>query len=370
MEKLHNINIERAILSSIIFNPESFDELASSLKSEDFYLPFHRYLYEAMEILEQQDLPIDEDFLKKELSNKKRFNENEMMEVLTTSPLSNINAYIDDLKDKSIKRKLNHLSATIRDIVLEDDDANLLIDKVQQGLYKITQEAIVKDFREAKEMVLATLEHIKEMKERENSGVVGLDTGYGEINKLTSGFGNGELIIIAARPAMGKCLGKGTKILMYSGELKKVENIEVGELLMGDDSTPRKVLSLARGREKMYWIRQNKGVDYRVNESHILSLKKSRNERKHKHGDILNISVKEYLEKSDKFKSNYKGYKVAVEFEENEFEIEPYFLGLWLGDGKKADVRIASQDRELRKLNLINNKHIPQNFLINSAKNR
>jgi hypothetical protein len=90
---------------------------------------------------------------------------------------------------------------------------------------------------------------------------------------------------------------------------------------MGDDSKPRNVLSTTSGREQMYWIRQNKGIDYRVNESHILSLKRSRTEGPHKNGDVLNINVKEFLEKSPKFKSNYKGYKVSVEFENENLSV-------------------------------------------------
>lgn len=74
----------------------------------------------------------------------------------------------------------------------------------------------------------------------------------------------------------GKCLGKNTEILMFNGDIEKVQNIKVGDVLMGDDSTPRKVLSIARGREKMYRIRQSYGEDYVVNESHILSLKQLR----------------------------------------------------------------------------------------------
>ena len=168
----------------------------------------------------------------------------------------------------------------------------------------------------------------------------------------------------------------------------------------------------------MYWVRQNKAIDYRVNESHILSLKRSRNEGPHKNGDILNINVKEYSEKNDKFKSNYKGYKVPVEFEEKDMKIDPYFLGLWLGDGSSSKVSIYTQDIEVidylntyaEKLNLqvreyiqedkcpeysitnkkqvdgkncifltktfrekkilLNNKHIPSNYLINSKANR
>ncbi|MCB0546586.1 MAG: replicative DNA helicase [Phaeodactylibacter sp.] len=201
---------------------------------------------------------------------------------------------------------------------------------------------------------------------------------------------------------------------MYDGSLKKVEDVAVGDLLMGDDSTPRKVHSLARGRERMFWIRQNKGKDYRVNESHILSLKKSRQEGTGERGDILDISVKDYISRSSKFQTNYKGYKVAVDFPEQKVPLPPYFLGLWLGDGSSGKSNIHTQDEEvvaylqelanrfsltltsylvpgkcpeyrisneakrwgyslqgeLREMGVLGNKHIPRGYLINSRKNR
>ena len=212
---------------------------------------------------------------------------------------------------------------------------------------------------------------------------------------------------IGARPAHGKCLRFGTKILMYNGDFKEVQDVVEGDKLMGVDSTPRTVLSLARGQEEMYWIRQNKGIDYCVNKSHILSLKKSRQEGSGDRGDILNISVEEYLKKSDKFKSNYKGYKIDVEFNEQNLEIDPYYLGLWLGDGAKNNIRyIYNPDTEiinyikslggqqseadnlrlmlpkdkyisefksiykLRKSISLVEKYIPEQYLINSKNNR
>ncbi len=417
MDNLHNINIERSVLSSILFNPATFEEVASGIKARDFYLPAHKYIFEAMEECEREDLPIDEEFVKKKLNQEERFDEDAMLEILSTNPLPSVKAYIEEIREKSIKRDLVKLTGDIREVAVEKDlPSSEVVDLVQQKLYQITADSNNKEFRDSPEMTHATMEHILEMKKRGNSGVVGLDTGFAKLNELTTGFGNGDLIIVAARPAMGKCLAKGTKVLMYNGTLKCVEDIVVGDKLMGDDSTPRNVLSVAQGREKMYWVRQNKGVDYRVNESHILSLKRSRNEWRHKHGDVLNISIKEYLEKSDKFKTNYKGYKVAVKFRQKSLPIEPYFIGLWLGDGRKSDVRIANEDKEvvgylkeyasrlnlkmvilkddgkcpmysitngkkikkdefslqavMRELNLLHNKHIPQTYLINSTKNR
>lgn len=417
INNLYNINIERSVLSSILFNPATFEDVATELKPRDFYLPAHAHIFEAMEECEREDLPIDEEFVKKKLNQKDRFDEDAMLEILSTNPLPSIKAYVEEIREKSIKRDLVKLTGDIKEVAVDKDlPSSEVVDLVQQKLYQITSDSNSKEFRESPEMTSSTIEHILEMKKRGNSGVVGLDTGFSELNRLTTGFGEGDLIIVAARPAMGKCLAKGTKVLMYDGSLKKVEDIKVGDKLMGDDSTARNVLSIARGREKMYWVRQNKGIDYRVNESHILSLKRSRNEGKHKHEDVLNISVKEYLTKSKKFKSNYKGYKVAVKFKEEPLTIEPYFVGLWLGDGRKSDIRIANKDKEvikylkdyakkldlklikskddgkcpmyaitngkkinkktyslqadLRKLGLIDNKHIPRKYLINSTKNR
>jgi hypothetical protein len=68
----------------------------------------------------------------------------------------------------------------------------------------------------------------------------------------------------------GKCLKLGTPIIMYDGSIKEVQNIVVGDLLMGDDSTPRLVTSLARGKDKMYDVINDKGEKYTVNEEHIL----------------------------------------------------------------------------------------------------
>ena len=348
MENMYNLNIERAVLSAIIFDPEIYEEIASKLIPQDFYLPFHQHVFMAMEELSREEKPIDEEFLKSKLQSMGKFDEVAMLDLLSANPISNTAAYLAEIKAKSAKRALATLATEIKKVTIEDDlPAEEVMNLVEKKLYEITQNNSNEDFRESKEITLAMMDEINRLKALGNSKLIGTDTGFKNLNEKTSGFGKGDLVIIAARPAMGKCLGKGTKVVMYDGTLKKVEDVQVGDKLMGDDSTPRTVLSLARGQEEMYWVRQNKGIDYRVNKSHILSLKRSRNEGKHKHGDVLNISVAEYIEKSEKFKSNYKGYKVAVEFEEKRQEIEPYFLGIWLGDGRSSDVRIASEDPEV-----------------------
>ena len=147
----------------------------------------------------------------------------------------------------------------------------------------------------------------------------------------------------------GKCMGIDTPILMYNGDIKMVQDIKVGDQLMGDDSTPRNVLSLARGREMMYDIIPTKGDKYTVNESHILSLKMSSNynNKKYNHpkkNDIHDVSLLEYLNLPKGFKHILKGYRVGVQFTCKDVDIEPYFLGLWLGDGTSQTTGITTLD--------------------------
>ncbi|WP_121628381.1 replicative DNA helicase [Poseidonibacter antarcticus] len=417
MDSVYSINIERAVLSSILFNPEELEDVLGVLKAKDFYLPAHQKIFAVMIKLHEDDMPIDEEFIRNKI-NSKDVDDSILIEILSANPITNTLAYVREIKDGSVKRELATLATTIKKVALEEEiSANDALDTVQGALYKISTDSATSELKDMQVITSDTLSYIERMKKLGNKHLIGETTGFDALDRKTTGFNEGDLIIIAARPAMGKCLARGTKVLMFDGSLKNVEDVKIGDKLMGDDSKPRNILSVTSGKEQMYWVRQNKAIDYRVNESHILSLKRSRNEGPHKNGDILNINVKEYLEKSDKFKSNYKGYKVPVDFEEKTTKIEPYFLGLWLGDGASRKVSIYTQDSEiidylnayakkldlqvreyiqenkcpeysitnkkqvdgktafslqklLREENLLENKHIPRDYLINSQKNR
>lgn len=265
-------------------------------------------------------------------------------------------------------------------------------------------------------------------------------------------------VLLHGPPGTGKCFAKDTPILMYDGSTKMVQDIVIGEEIMGDDSKPRTILSLANGNETMYKIEQGHSyLDYIVNESHILSLKMSANKilkmkknkvmasyfdinklkyinkyyNPEKHGGIeqtkkianeylsnlniddkLDIEINKYLELPKYIKKKLKGYSVEVKFNEKILEIDPYFLGLWLGVGHSDSPEISTNDNEiveyitnefsdynivkhksdeyryyistknnsfdnsnkvlnfLKKYNLLKNKHIPNDYKINSRENR
>jgi len=161
---------------------------------------------------------------------------------------------------------------------------------------------------------------------------------------LKKGYG-----LIQAPTAWGKCLGRGTPVLMYDGSTKAAEDVQKNDLLMGPDSLPRRIVSTVQGREPMYRVTPKKGDPYVVNESHILSLKLSKSKGSDS-VDLVNISVKDYLKKNKWFKHRAKGWRAAIDFQSGaplHPDLPPYLLGIWLGDGASKLPAVTSADPEI-----------------------
>lgn len=152
----------------------------------------------------------------------------------------------------------------------------------------------------------------------------------------------------------GKCHARGTLIMMHDGSAKAVEKIVVGDLVMGVDSSPRKVLSTTSGYGEMFKVSPIKGDSYTVNADHVLSLKMTKGynlgskSAVNRPGDVINISVRDFIGKSKWFRSSAKGYKVGVNFPAA-CVFDPYLLGVWLGDGSSTRPEITTADHEIVK---------------------
>ncbi len=197
--------IERALLSAILYDPSSFEEIYSRLQSDDFSVPLHKNLFIILTELYNNDLPFDEEFILKKSTAKFPIDRAEIVSIIGTNPIVGVSAYINEIKNRSTKRKLAHLALLIKQKSEQQEyDSEDILDTLEQELYKLSQQIVQHDFRESEEITASTIELIKTIKEKGNSTIVGINTGFRDLNKFTAGFGIGDLIIIAARPSMGK----------------------------------------------------------------------------------------------------------------------------------------------------------------------
>lgn len=159
--------------------------------------------------------------------------------------------------------------------------------------------------------------------------------------------------VVIARAGSGKCLGKGTKVLCFNGSIKNVEDIKTNDLLMGPDSIPRKVLSTTTGCGNLVKIIPVKGEPWICNDVHMLTLTGTNAEA----GKIIDISVNELREKYHHFKDvskNWKLFTVPVDFPNSyPLPLDPYLVGIWIGDGTTSQPTITSMDPEI--INYCNN---------------
>ena len=173
-------------------------------------------------------------------------------------------------------------------------------------------------------------------KEKDANGIE-VEKGYKSVIKIMT-FKN------SAFKSVGKCFTPDTEIIMYDGSLKKIQDIIIGDKVLGPDGNERTVLNTHSGRDSMYLVRQSNGDDYIVNSKHDLYLYDYYNK------DYKTLETKEWNKLPEYLKNNgYKGVKSSlVNFKEKELSIDPYYLGLWLGDGSKSTLKITSIDKEIQ----------------------
>jgi len=136
--KLYNIDIERAILNSIIFDNTKLEEIASLLNKEDFYLPFHQIVYQTILELTKQKNFIDEFILKDELIKTKKLDEELFLEIISTTPVENIEEYSKIIKELALKRKLQLLFKRAS-IEIENQNVLEIINQTKKELENLEQ---------------------------------------------------------------------------------------------------------------------------------------------------------------------------------------------------------------------------------------
>jgi len=360
--------MEDAVLACMLLDNTSIPVIEDILNFDDFRMMKNRIIYRVINRMYLSGMKVDHLTVSSEVEkDTNKVSLDDISKLISQYFVNTDNAvtYASIIKEKSSMRKLEALLAN-KDKYMRGN----LIENINTLEKDVADIALVSG---AKSTAVLTSEQAVEMVSTQTQMLISgqieqLKIGFSEYDYQIGGLYSNELIVCASRSGDGKCLKRGTLVIMSDGSMKKVEDIIIGDKLMGVDSKSRNVLSISHGRDMLYTVKQNRAQNYTVNSNHVLSLKESSNFSPSKNGRVVNIPIKEYMLLSKKKQKNLKGYKVGVEFPKKDLIIDPYLLGLWLGDGDKKSSCITSADEEI--VDYLRNYAEHNNFILSKGDKR
>lgn len=201
-----NVNfesIEKAVLSSFLFDNTEFFEYGHTINTNDFVLPYSQEIFQTMQYLHEHDMPLEETFILK-YANKEKLREQDLISVMAVNAISNVHSYIELLKQESSKRKLLQLSIQMHKDL--SSDSNMSIEDVKSNIvhYIDNLDNVNIDKYEHKSSDLVSLVQ-KQMENAQNKDLIQkYYTGLKALDNILDGIDDGDLIVIAGRPSMGK----------------------------------------------------------------------------------------------------------------------------------------------------------------------
>lgn len=242
----HSVESEQSILGSILLDKDAIITVTETIRPSDFYKEAHKIIYECMLSLSNKGEPIDLITLTEELKNLGHLDSVGGISYITSlstivPTTSNVKYYADIVKDKSVLRKLIKASNDI--ISLGYDGTTKIqdvLDKAEKKIFDISQEKTSDDFKPINLVLMDTYDMIEELYTNK-SDVTGVTTGFRDLNKKINGLQRTDLILIAARPAMGKTAFSLN--LVQNAALKGDASVAVFSLEMSKEQLVQRMLS-------------------------------------------------------------------------------------------------------------------------------
>lgn len=262
MEKLlpQNIEAECGVLGSIIIDPEAIVQVADFLHPDDFYRDAHRSIYEIILHLYEQHEPADFITICDELERRNKLEDvggaSYITSLINQVPTSgNVEYYGRIVERTSILRRLIHAAGQIAAIAYEEGDADVALDRAEQLIFSISQKHARSDFSQLRDILSEYMDKLDQLHERRGT-IVGVPTGFTDLDRLTGGLQKSDLIILAARPAVGKT--SLALSLAHNGAIKYQQSIAVFSLEMSKEQLVQRLLSMDAGidqhRLRTGWI--------------------------------------------------------------------------------------------------------------------
>lgn len=203
-----NKEAEMSVLGVTFIDNSLVDKICEEVNSDMFFDEKNKFLFEAIEELHKNGTPIDIKMIKEELDKKKRLTSvggieyiSEVIDSVITS--ANLNYYIDILKEHATRRNLINAATEIVTEAYDEENVTTVLDNAERNILNVVKVRTVKDFVPIHEILRRAQAKLEELAKNKKL-ITGLETGFYDFDKITTGFQPGELIILAARPGMGK----------------------------------------------------------------------------------------------------------------------------------------------------------------------
>lgn len=204
-----NLEAEMAVLGCSFLTNYALDKVCEELDSDMFISEPNRRIFDAIKSLHQSKIPLDSATVKNEIEKKGSINLiggieylSEVIDSVITA--ANVDYYIDIVREKALRRKLIDVTNAITSSAYdEEENTNDLIDDAERKIFSVTKARKAGEFKTIGEVMRSTQQELERLAKNQNE-ITGIPSGFYDLDKLTSGFHPNELIILAARPAMGK----------------------------------------------------------------------------------------------------------------------------------------------------------------------
>lgn len=232
----HSIDAEQSVLGAMFLTKRALEKGLENLQEDDFYIDSHKKIFATLKKLDAKGSPVDLTTVTNELNDHDTLKQiggveylAEIIEIVPTA--ANIDQYIKIVLDKSILRRLiDEATSIITTSYDPDNDINEIIEQAEKKIFDVSKNMRSTEFKTIREVLVKTQSDL-EVLASQKGDITGIPTGYYELDKITSGFHPHELIIIAARPGMGKtaiALNIVTSIAINAKKSVALFNMEMG----------------------------------------------------------------------------------------------------------------------------------------------
>jgi replicative DNA helicase len=270
----HDVAAEQCVLGGMLLSKDAISDVLEVIRPTDHYRPAHQLVHEAILDLYARGEPADPITVANELTRRgelARIGGAPYLHTLIASVPTAANAgyYARIVRERAILRRLVEAGTRIVQLgYAGDGDADELVDRAQAEVYSVTDRRIAEDYHSLSEIMPGALEEIEAIGAH-GGGLTGVPTGFADLDALTNGLHPGQMVVVAARPAVGKALALDTPVPTPGG-WTTMGRVAIGDLLVGADGKPTRVVAateVMRGRP-CYQVEFSDGEAIVADESH------------------------------------------------------------------------------------------------------